>query len=117
MKEDIYALVGARVREERKKAGLTIERLAELAGISPSFLAYIENKGRKASLETVQKLARALRLPVVRLFKGAAPAEKDAVYSASQQFIQMIQDKKESEVEAILGVVRAVSKTIGKKKG
>jgi len=34
MSKNIYDIVGERVREERKKAGLTIERLAELAQIS-----------------------------------------------------------------------------------
>ena len=50
MPKSIYDILGDRVREERKKAGLTIERLAGLAGISPSFLAYIETKGRRPAL-------------------------------------------------------------------
>ncbi|MFC1522155.1 helix-turn-helix domain-containing protein, partial [Elusimicrobiota bacterium] len=64
MSKDIYKLVGIAVRDERKKAGLTIEKLAEIAGISPSFLCYVETAGKKASLRTVQKLAGALGVPV-----------------------------------------------------
>ncbi|MBI4802794.1 MAG: helix-turn-helix transcriptional regulator [Elusimicrobia bacterium] len=64
MFKSIYDILGDRVREERKKAGLTIEELAGLAQISSSFPAYIETKGRKASLATIEKLAQALSIPV-----------------------------------------------------
>ena len=46
MGKNIYDIVGDRIREERKRTGLTIEQLAESAGISTSFLAYIETKKR-----------------------------------------------------------------------
>jgi len=47
MRKNIYEVVGDRIREERKRAGLTIEQLAESTGISTSFLAYIETKKKK----------------------------------------------------------------------
>ncbi|MBI4351537.1 MAG: helix-turn-helix transcriptional regulator [Elusimicrobia bacterium] len=90
MRGDIYSILEDEIREERKQAGLTMERLAGLAGISASFLAYIETKGRKASLETVQKLAEALRIPVARLFETAPGPGKDAVYTAARRFAQLI---------------------------
>ena len=34
---DIYELIGRRVREERKRLGLSIEKLADLAAVTPSF--------------------------------------------------------------------------------
>lgn len=116
MFRDIYTIVGERVRRERLRAKLTIERLAELAGISPSFLAYIETNGRKASLATVQKLAEALRLPIAELFKDAPAPDKDSAHDAAQQFIHIIQDQKDEELDAILDAVKAISKVVGKKK-
>jgi len=38
VQKSIYDIVGEKVREERKKAGLTMEELAGLAQISTSFL-------------------------------------------------------------------------------
>jgi len=115
MSKNIYDIVGERIREERKKAGLTIERLAELAQISSSFLAYIETKGRKASLETIQKLAEALRIPVAKLFETAPGPGKDAVYEATQQFAQLILDKNAKETSGILEVAKAAAKHLRRK--
>ena len=110
MQKSIYDIVGEKVREERKKAGLTMEQLAELAQISASFLAYIETKGRKASLETIQKLAQALRIPVSRLFEDAPPQEKDAVYAATQKFAQLLRGKSPAETSAILEIARTAAR-------
>ena len=115
MPESIYDIVGDRVREERKKAGLTIEKLAELARISSGFLAYIETKGRKASLETIQKLAAALRIPVAELFKTAPGPGKDTIYAATQQFAQLIRDKNSAETTGILEVAKTAAKHLRRK--
>ena len=116
MVKDIYTLVGERVREERKKAGLTIEQLSESAGISPSFLAYIETKGRKASLETIHKLAHALRISVADLFRDASEPEKNFIYDGSRKFIQLVRDKNPEEVDAFIAMVKAASKAFGKRR-
>lgn len=109
MSKDIYGIVGTRIREERKKAGLTIESLADLAQISPSFLAYIETKGRKASLETIYKLARALRIPISSIFESVSKHGTDSIYQATQQFSQLIRDKSAKETIGILKIVKAAA--------
>lgn len=112
MRRDIHSILGDRIREERKRAGLTMEQLAEAAGISTSFLAYIETKGRKASLETIQKLAEALRIPLADLFKTAPAPEKDSIYNAAQTFAQLVRDKSPEEIRAALEVAKTALKGI-----
>ena len=58
----------ASVRGWRKKAGLTICQLAELAEIDAGFLAYIETGKKMPSLTTTAKLARALSISLADLF-------------------------------------------------
>lgn len=58
---DIYTIIGRRVREERKLRGLSIEKLAELAEVTPSFLGSIERNERKLSVLSLDKLSRALQ--------------------------------------------------------
>lgn len=115
MRKDIHSILGDRIREERKRAGLTMERLAELAQISTSFLAYIETKGRKASLATIEKLAYALRIPVAELFSTVPGPQKDAVYAATRQFAQLLRDKNAAETAGILEVARSAARHLRRK--
>ena len=58
----MYQNFGKRVRQQRILSQLTQEKLAEKADISISFLGHIERGTRKASLDTVVKLANALHV-------------------------------------------------------
>jgi len=40
-------ILGERIRKERERIGLSREKLAELIGISPSFLGLVEREDRK----------------------------------------------------------------------
>lgn len=59
---------GSRVRELRKKKGLTQEKLAELAMIDYSYLNLIESGKRNPSLKRIAKLARVLDVKLKELF-------------------------------------------------
>lgn len=58
----MYQKFGERVKRQRLLAQLTQEKLAQMAGISLSFLGHIERGTRKASLDTVVKLSNALKV-------------------------------------------------------
>jgi transcriptional regulator with XRE-family HTH domain len=60
---------GLRIRELRKKQGLTQEKLAELAKMDYSYLNLIEAGKRNPSLKRVAKLARVLKISLSELFK------------------------------------------------
>lgn len=55
-----YKDFGARIRAMRRQKSLTQEHLAELVGISASFLGHIERGTRVASLETLVALCNSL---------------------------------------------------------
>ena len=55
-----YKDFGRRVKQQRKLAQLTQEKLAEKAGISFAFVGHIERGTRKCSVDTLVKLANAL---------------------------------------------------------
>lgn len=58
---DIYTSIGRRIREERTLRSLSIEKLAELAEVTPSFLGLIERGERKLSVHTLDKITKALQ--------------------------------------------------------
>ena len=57
-----YAAMGQRIKAKRKELHLTQEQLAEVCGLSTSFLGHIERGTRKASLETFYALCEALHV-------------------------------------------------------
>ncbi len=57
-----YAAMGQRIKQARKARHLTQEQLAEVCGLSASFLGHIERGTRKASLETLYALCETLQV-------------------------------------------------------
>lgn len=57
-----YDGLGKRIRRARKAAGLTQSELAEKLDISTSFMGHIERGTRKASLDTLVKIANELNV-------------------------------------------------------
>ena len=53
---------GERVRELRTSRGLSQERLGFMADLHRTAISFIERAERSATLETIEKLARALRV-------------------------------------------------------
>ncbi|HAM35271.1 MAG TPA: hypothetical protein DEB40_06185 [Elusimicrobia bacterium] len=58
--QDIYRKVGIEVRALREQLGWTQEKLGEVSGLHPSFIGQIERGVKKASLQTLARLAEAL---------------------------------------------------------
>ena len=76
---DLLTKVGSSIRAWRKKAGLTINQLAELAGIDVGFLGYIETGKKAPSIVTAAKLAKDLNLSLSDLFQPVPrPVQTDA---------------------------------------
>ncbi len=73
-----YQYVGAAIRAARQARRLTIERLAELANVSPSFLGNVERGARIPSLQTMVSLSRALHVPVDALLPPAEQPDEPA---------------------------------------
>lgn len=57
-----YIDLGFKIRQLRRQKSLTQEQLAEIAGISPSFLGHIERGTRIASVDTLVALCNALEV-------------------------------------------------------
>ncbi len=63
------ALLGKRINELRRQAGLTQEELGEAAGINYKYLGSIERGLENPSFKHLFRLARALRVPVEEIFR------------------------------------------------
>jgi transcriptional regulator with XRE-family HTH domain len=63
-------MFGERVRELREKAGMTQEKLAQASDLTTSFVSTVERGQKMASLNTILKLARGLRIDATELLSG-----------------------------------------------
>lgn len=61
-------LLGARIKELRKRAELSQDQLAEKVGIDGKYLSRIEVGKRYPSLETLERIADALQVKMIVLF-------------------------------------------------
>lgn len=94
---ELRARVGARLREWRKRRGLTQEQLAERAGLSYKFIGEVERGAGNPTLETLGRLAEALHLDLAELVRAAEPRrEPSPTYMLTASEIQLVREALES---------------------
>lgn len=64
----IYEKFGLNIKKYRKSLGITQEELAERAKVDPKSVISIENGGRNPTLQTIYRLAKALKVEIKQFF-------------------------------------------------
>ncbi|MCK4658271.1 MAG: helix-turn-helix transcriptional regulator [Phycisphaerae bacterium] len=70
MSPDILEEFGQRVRELRKKAGLSQEAFAAKCGLDRTYLGGIERGERNVALRNLRVIAKALGISISQMMKG-----------------------------------------------
>lgn len=86
--ENLYPkIVSQNIQKHRKAAGLSQFTLATKAGIDPKTLYAIEHATCNVELDTLEKIANALCIPVAFLFDGIEipPSKLDALIDLLSQ--------------------------------
>ncbi|QNE45807.1 helix-turn-helix domain-containing protein [Glaciihabitans sp. INWT7] len=72
--------LGTRLKELRRKSGLSLRELARQVDVSPSFVSQIENGKSQPSVATLYAFSRRLNVTVDELFEGRlAPTAEETV--------------------------------------
>lgn len=117
MGANIYATIARQLRLRRLQAGLTIEDLADAAGISVSFLAYLETNKKKPSLATVAKIAAALNVPVSELFnEKTVPNVACEKQKTLNRVLKLLQNQSPENTDMILAIVTVLARKILEKR-
>ena len=66
----ILRILGLNVRKAREAKTITQEKLAENAGLDPTYISGIERGLRNPGIKNVAKIAKALGLSTAQLCKG-----------------------------------------------
>ena len=104
---DIKKRLGRRVRELRKKGGFTISQLAEAADLSDNYVGFIERGVRTPTIETLAKLACALKTDISELFyfPDATSAGRE---QALKKLLYQLKDKNTEGIELIAEISKNV---------
>ena len=65
---EIQVRFGLRLKELRKKAGLSQEKFSLECGLDRTYIAGIESGKRNISLESIEKIAKGLKMSFSELF-------------------------------------------------
>jgi transcriptional regulator with XRE-family HTH domain len=98
--------LGRRLRELRKKKGLTLERLAEKANVDVKYLGDIERGKENPTVAILERLADALSLKLYQIFTFEHALRGDK--ALRRRINQTLEKCDEKELQMILKLVRAI---------
>ena len=107
----IANIIGERIRIYRNRLGINQEELAERAGLHNTYIGQLERGEKNATLESVEKVAKALDLPLELLFEKIIIGDLKNEYAV--ECYNIISSLPLSEQKAVLELVK---KTIAYKK-
>ncbi|MFH1957902.1 MAG: helix-turn-helix transcriptional regulator [bacterium] len=103
---NIYTLLGKRIQYERKRKGLSQEKLAEKANTSTNYIWHIEKGLKKPSLQTLKKIADVFEMPLNNLFEeSSVPFQRDKIDS---QIITLLKNKSFLYKKKILKIIKVL---------
>ncbi len=96
-------LIGDKIREARKRAGLTQYQLADKIFVSESYIALIESNKRNPSTIVLSRIAEVLNLTTDHILFETSSRSAD---SFTQEWENIIADRPPEQIETALKLLR-----------
>ena len=106
--DSIYVRMGRSVKARRQALGWTQEELGEASGLHASYVGQIERGQKKVSLDTLMRLAAALRCTAASLLEEAPP--RGAGWSA--KIDALLRDKPDREKELLYSTLKHMARQL-----
>ncbi len=103
---NIAKIVGERLRNYRMQLGYSQETLAEKAGLHPTYIGQLERGEKNATLETIEKVAFALEVPLEKLFEKIVLGEH--TQTTAEKCYNMIQSKSQKQQKMLYDILQMV---------
>lgn len=103
--QQIYTNIGKRIRNIRKSKKMTLEDLAFEIDMDYSFIARIETGKATASLETLYKISKGLKIKFYQLFNDIDPKNKTIV---EKEFSSLTKKLSFEDKEKTLSIIKLV---------
>lgn len=98
---DIIA-IGGRIKAERKRRGISQEKLAELVNVSPHYIYEIERGMKAMSLETMINIINALEISADYLIFGKQQCDNTTLYDQLEALSEERRIRAENAFKALL---------------
>lgn len=98
--------LGTRIKEERHKARLTQEQLAERVGCNDSYIGQIERGSKNPSFEMIVNIANALNVTVDFLL--AENLSFDQLDGLFDEALALLKDKDPEDIRFIISINRLI---------
>ncbi len=105
--------LGKRVRELRRKAGITQLDLACRVNISESYIALIEADKRNPGMDIISTLANEFHVSVDYLVSGRASEEDNLML---REWTSLIKKRSQKDIESALKIVRTFFECLDSRK-
>lgn len=96
--------LGNRIKEERQRARLTQEKLAELVGCNESYIGQIERGAKNPSLEIIVNISNALNVTVDYLL--ADNVKVDQINGLLDEIVAVVRDRDPEDIRFLITVNR-----------
>lgn len=105
---ELVKQIGQRIRNYRVQKGYSQEKLAELSGCHPTYIGQVERGEKNATLESIEKISSALKIPLSTLFEKLEP--QDTPHSIPLQCYELLLAQSKEEQEQLFHILSAIIK-------
>ena len=106
---EIAKTVGQRIRSYRLQLGFSQEKVAELSGCHPTYIGQVERGEKNATLESIEKIAAAIEVPLSKLFDKIGCTPDDSTDIPAECY-ELLLTKNKSEQEQIYRIILELDK-------
>ena len=78
---DIAKIVGRRLRSCRQAQSFSQEKLAERAGLHPTYIGQVERGEKNLTIESLEKITNALEIPMASVFEKIEDRRDESNFS------------------------------------
>ena len=101
---DIKKILGQRIRNYRTAKGWSQENLAELSDFHPTYIGQVERGEKNATIESLEKISKALNVPLSKLFEKLG-AEEDGTCNIPLECYEFLSEKTKKEQEQLYRIL------------
>lgn len=100
--------VGDKIRSLRKERGLSQESLALKAGLNTSYMGQIERAEKSATIDSLEKIANALDVPIEELFSFEREESNNVDKTIIDKVAYQLHGRTEMEQEAVYNFIKQI---------